>query len=321
MTRPSQPSRKTTTITSGQDRYQVFPARNISTPKVYQFSVMICVYARLMNFIDVYVASFFSTHRPISITGPLPPDTKAEDIDKIFAIRPKSQRNKTQDVIYTLTSAVQQIEEHTSNGSQNHQATQHDESISQRADLIKALTQQNNTATGISESNNTQHLDGQPQTSLRVPGGVKIAIQALARQFRPFHPPPVPTPAPEVEFFEPKPSSTSIEASQTSSLPPLEFELQSQPEPSPTKTPQPTASKKLDSSFFTPTTFTSQRRSRRGLLPVKKLQEMTELRRIGQVKRMDLISVKRIRRLKMKKHKFKKLQRKTRNLRRRQGKI
>lgn len=239
-----------------------------------------------------------------------------EDIDKIFAIRPKSQRNKTQDVIYTLSSAVQQIEEHTSN--QDQQAQQHDQSISQRADLIKALTQQNNTATGVSDPNNTQHLDGQPQTGLRVPGGVKIAIQALARQFRPFHAPPVPTPAPDVEFFEPR-TKPQTETTKTSTLPPLEFELRTEPE-LPTKETTASPAPKEANNFFTPT-FTSQRRSRRGLLLAKHLEQMIEIRRIGQVKRMDLISVKRIRRLKMKKHKFKKLQRKTRNLRRRQGKI
>lgn len=184
--------------------------------------------------------------------------------------------------------------------------------------MIKALTQQNNTATGVNDPN-TQHLDGQPQTSLRVPGGVKIAIQALARQFRPFHAPPVPTPAPDVEFFEPR-TASSTETAKESSLPPLEFELQTEKEQSTSEKPKQSASQELNKSFFTPT-YTSQRRKQRGLLLVKHQQQLLEIKKTMPVTRMDLISVKRIRRLKMKKHKFKKLQRKTRNLRRRQGKI
>lgn len=240
-------------------------------------------------------------------------------------------------MIYTISSAVQQIDEHTASHNQS-QTTQHDESVSQRADLIKALTQHNNTAGNPADPNQAQHLDGQPQTGLRVPGGVKIAIQALARQFRPFHAPPAPTPAPDVEFFEPE-NKTPSKATQTSLLPPLEFELQPQAQQQLKKSDNPLikrieaeqaawqaaqkehASRHLASKFFTSSSYTSQRRSRRGLLLAKHLNEMLENRRIGQVKRMELISVRRQRKLKMKKHKYKKLQRKTRNLRRRQGKI
>lgn len=264
----------------------------------------------------------------------MPPETSPDNIDKIFALRPKSQRHRTQDVIYTISSAVQQIDEHTASHNQS-QTTQHDESVSQRADLIKALTQHNNTASNPADPNHAQHLDGQPQTGLRVPGGVKIAIQALARQFRPFHAPPAPTPAPDVEFFEPE-TKTPSQAGQTSLLPPLEFELDTNTNTSTIeqKEAQLRAYNKASLASLNATYeaafgkirsstegFVSERRSRRGLLLAKHLQDMLENRRIGQVKRMELISVRRQRKLKMKKHKYKKLQRKTRNLRRRQGKI
>lgn len=275
--------------------------------------------------VDVYVASFFSTHRPISITGPLPAETSISDIDKIFAIRPKSQR-KTQDVIYTLSSAVQNLDHHV----ENQQAAQHEEGVTQRADIIKALTQHNqaNGATA-QQDGNIQHLDGQPQqTQMRVGGNVKLVIQALARQFRPFNPPPAPTAAPEVEFYPPDQEQAAAEDTQAAAL---EHDIirqdpetllsqhvhREQPQGQ-----QPTKETENENTFFTPS-FNYARRTRRGLLLASHILQIREGVRIPGLERvkMYLISVKRQRRLKMKKHKYKKLQRKTRNLRRRQGKI
>lgn len=260
--------------------------------------------------LDICLASFFSIHRPVSITGPFPPEATLEDVEKIFTVRPKTQRPRMHDVIYTLSSAVQQMEGHASNQAQ----PQNEESAANRADLIKALTQHNNA--NQTDSNHTQHLDGQPQSGQRITGLVKIDIQAIARQYRPFNPPPAPVPFPEFDSSELQ-NTTSSQPTLESNLPPLEFELQSETVQSMSTS---TAQKKLVDSFFTPS-YASQGRSRRGLTLARHLQQMLEIRRIGQVKRMDLISVKRQRKLKMKKHKYKKLQRKTRNLRRRQGKI
>lgn len=264
-----------------------------------------------LNEKDIYVASFFSTHRPLSISGPLPPESSLEDVDKIFQVRPKSQR-KAQDVIYTISSAIQNLDDQTASHQQRIQAGQHEESITQKADLIKALTRHNDAATNSTDSN-VHHLDGQPQnaTSLHVGGGnVKMVIQALARQFRPFNPPPAPTAVPEVEFFDPQ---ASEEAS--TKLPVLEQKVEQ------------ALRSKADSvnNFFTPS-FNMAGRAQRGTLSARHLYEkhrfqIRDLRRIGGLREMLLISVKRQRRLKMKKHKYKKLQRKTRNLRRRQGKI
>lgn len=244
-----------------------------------------------------------------------------EDIDKIFQIRPKSQRRKTQDVIYTISSAVQNLDEQVAT---QQQGAQHDEEVSQRVDIIKALTQHNNGATNPGDSN-TVHIDGQPQnqTSLRVGGNVKLVIQALARQFRPFNPPPAPTAAPEVEFFEPEKTDAEVQAATAEEAQAnlLEAEIESQE--SSTK-PQlqhfilQNGTVKSTGTFFTSSVPRAGGRSRRGIYLVKDLS-IRDVRK--GMEKMYTISVKRQRRLKMKKHKYKKLQRKTRNLRRRQGKI
>ena len=237
-------------------------------------------------------------------------------MDKVFQVRPKTQR-KTQDVIYTISSAIQNLEDHTSSNQQRVQAAQHEESVTQRADLIKALTRHNDSATNSSDSN-IHHLDSQPQngTTLAVGGNVKMVIQALARQFRPFNPPPAPTAAPEVEFFDPQASGEEASPSILVSSPAQMVQ-------------QTAASLRVKAttanSFFTPS-FHTARRVQRGTLSAQHLYEkrkfqIRDLRRMGSLREMLLISVKRQRRLKMKKHKYKKLQRKTRNLRRRQGKI
>jgi len=275
----------------------------------------------LTGVLDVYVASFFSTHRPISITGPLPPETQVEDIDKIFQARPKSQRRKSQDVIYTISSAVQNLDEQVAN---QQQSAQHEEGVSQRVDLIKALTQNNNSATNSGDAN-AVHIDGQPQnqTSLRVGGNVKLVIQALARQFRPFNPPPAPIAAPDVEFFEPQKSDAEVEAAaaENAQAKDLEVEIESQDPATKSQVQHFIVQNgvvKSDNSFFTSSMPRGGGRTRRGVYLVKDLS-IRDVRK--GVEKMYTISVKRQRRLKMKKHKYKKLQRKTRNLRRRQGKI
>lgn len=163
---------------------------------------------------------------------------------------------------------------------------------------------------------------------------MKLVIQALARQFRPFNPPPAPVAAPEVEFYPPEKDAASAEESQASAL---EAEIvqqdpetllsqfvqrpQAQIESQQIEAAQ-SATKEQNNNFFTPS-FSYARRSHRGMILARHILDIKEGNRIPGLERvkMYLISVKRQRRLKMKKHKYKKLQRKTRNLRRRQGKI
>lgn len=70
----------------------------------------------------------------------------------------------------------------------------------ERADIISALTQHNNAH--ASNTSEPQHLDGAPpqNVALRLPNGVKLAIQQIARQFRPFNPPPAPHPISDAQI-------------------------------------------------------------------------------------------------------------------------
>ena len=141
-----------------------------------------------MTVADVCLASFFSMHKPISITSPIPPSVSSDDFEKIFQIRPKPSRTRPgpQEVIYTITSAVENLDENISE--QQQKGGQPDQAVRQRADLIAALTQNNNGSIAQIQ----QQPDSQAQQVQQAANGVKIVIQEIARRFRPYNPPPAP---------------------------------------------------------------------------------------------------------------------------------
>ena len=57
---------------------------------------------------DIAISSFFSLHRPISVTTSFPPPTTTDSFNAIF--EPRTQKSKIPDTIYTLASAVETIE-------------------------------------------------------------------------------------------------------------------------------------------------------------------------------------------------------------------
>ena len=89
-------------------------------------------------------------------------------------------------MIYTLSSVVQNLDEGISY--QQQPTSQQEQGIRQRADLISALTQQNNEISNTSPGNENQ------SRQRRAANGVKIIIQELTHRFRPYNPPPVPEP-------------------------------------------------------------------------------------------------------------------------------
>lgn len=296
---------------------------------------------------DIYVASFFSNHRPISVTSSVPLSAPEGVFQSIFTPR-KSSKTKpgTAEVIYTLASAVQTLDSNiaqsqTQQPNQGQQQIQHD-----RSDLISALTQHNNSS--ASNSSEPQHLDGASQQTLplRVPHGVKLAIQQITRQFRPFNPPPAPQPISDeqIEAKEAENAAAAAEAEEHQAQL-LEEEIERQDAHR-----QPRhltidvherAQQRQANRFFTPHTTRMENPSYPQLL--HEIEEMeNEMHndpnagvlnpepsgRIGRIRqgpqgksvwlrrRMYAISVRRQRRLKMKKHKYKKLMRRTRTLRR-----
>ncbi|KAJ9613043.1 hypothetical protein H2200_002984 [Cladophialophora chaetospira] len=281
---------------------------------------------------DVYVASFFSTYRPMSISSPIPSETSLDTIDKIFAPKPKRSRNNTHEVIYTLASAVERLDEHMTS-KQSGQPSQ-SSSAEQKAALIKALTQRNDPP---NDPNRTQHLDGSPQTISLQGGNVKLVIQEIQRRFRPFNVPPAPQPISdaEIDAAEQKAAEAAKQEEMQAKMLEVEIEQQEYDAVDPyiqqvvINVPRGSDAEAQNTGFFASGANVMEIEDPNASASIAEIEQsgrrsIIGRRRTGDLRReqgMYAISVKRQRRLKMKKHKYKKLMRKTRNLRRKLGQI
>ncbi|EER43755.1 DUF1713 domain-containing protein [Histoplasma capsulatum var. duboisii H88] len=125
---------------------------------------------------DIHVASFFSTHRPISVTTSVPSNSNPDAFDAIFSSK-KSSKPRPNDVIYTLSSVVNSIEGVLPNTQSNHPVGNNN--------LGNAISQ------GSAKTVDSDHFsnpDDLPMDDLR------ISIQDFAKKLRPFNPPPPPVP-------------------------------------------------------------------------------------------------------------------------------
>jgi hypothetical protein len=230
-------------------------------------------------------------------------------VDKIFQPKPKRARTTQQDVIYTLSSAIENLNDQLSS-----------KKGEQKENVMKALVEAANNAI---ESNESHHLDGAPQSVNPSSPNVRVALQEMARRFRPYNVPPAPVPLAD-------PESKSATNQETGNEMFLEVEVtEAGSEPYVQRVVlHDQSTEDLESRDF----FTSN------AAPNMEIEDPTGFqyivgeevdptsmgrRRQGLYRRptMMAISVKRQRRLKMKKHKFKKLTRRLRTLRQRQGKI
>ncbi|PKS12731.1 hypothetical protein jhhlp_000939 [Lomentospora prolificans] len=112
------------------------------------------------------LSSFFSMHRPISITHSLPRNISDEAFAEIFA--PRSSANKTNEVISTLSRAVDDLEGPMAKMtiSRDGQADHAGEGV-QKIDL--------------------RHADGRESSLF-------VQVKSMTGQFLPFQPPPLPEP-------------------------------------------------------------------------------------------------------------------------------
>jgi len=241
------------------------------------------------------MASFFSLHRPISVTAVIPPPSSPSTFSSIFDARPVI-KPRPAEVIYTISVAVDNLEKATTQSEQQPPTAispQHPQPLTH--DTLRAAVTQ--ASTSNAEPTQLTNLDGHP------PQTVNINLEDLARNFWPFRPPPPPAPMP----------SFTIENA-------LERRLV-----------RPTRARQI--TFFTARTplhrdptypsrpqYVEPRNSGRQpfLERMRERHERWEEGRMEKIREMwRAISVKRQRKLKMKKHKYKKLMRRTRNLRRR----
>ncbi|KAF9893056.1 hypothetical protein FE257_012467 [Aspergillus nanangensis] len=118
---------------------------------------------------DVHVASFFSIHRPISVSTTIPPTSSSEAFDAIFTSK-RSTKQDTEDVIFTLSSAVDSMETTAAN----------------------QLGEQDGAWQNLDAAEGS-HLDGLNMADLQ------ISVEELTKRLRPFHPPPPPVPFDEAK--------------------------------------------------------------------------------------------------------------------------
>ena len=283
----------------------------------------------------------------MSVTSSVPLSAPEEVFQSIFTPKKSTlkSRSGTAEVIYTLASAVQTLD-NTIEQDQNLQQNRH-QGQQDRSDLISALTQNNDS--NASNSSEPQHLDGAPHQNinLRVSNGVKLAIQQIARQFRPFNPPPAPhsiTDA-QIEAKEAENAAAAEEAEEEQARQ-LQEQIEQQDLPHSPRhiiiNVHDRARERQATRFFTPhppypqSAYGIEKGQANGMYydPNAGVMNPEPKRRIGRIRqghqeksptlrrrKIYAISVKRQRRLKMKKHKFKKLLRRTRTLRRKLDKL
>lgn len=261
---------------------------------------------------DIYMSSFFSIHRPISINTPIPTESSNKAFSSIFHPKP-SPKHKTTDVMYTLSSAVDTLE----NASSDHHNQDAPQMTPEEVDLRQAVTQASS-----SNADQPTHLDIPTKT-------LHINLQELAKNFRPFNPPPAPVPLGSS-------TESTLKSSQNAQS---QTEAEIQPAPthksySTTLTIHESTYPNGQKTYRTHTTpiveepafSQSHQQSARYLSPAPYNQPFLGRMRDRQAQYMDklverdgwmAISVKRQRKLKMKKHKYKKLMKRTKNLRRR----
>ncbi|KAF2181910.1 hypothetical protein K469DRAFT_740459, partial [Zopfia rhizophila CBS 207.26] len=241
---------------------------------------------------EVKVSSFFSLHRPISLTKAVPEQTTTADFESIFQPGAKNSKRAMMDNMQTLSSGIESLEA----ALRGHDQKQSREEVLQSEADVK-------------------HLDGAPPASL----------DRFMLQFVPFRPPPAPSPVdPTLE------SKTTLNQQTEDASPRFTPVKQRAWSTAVVVTESTDASGKRTYSATTapmveiqvPAVENSQELDeieiRQPFLERMRQRQNTYYRYRDNKGRPDmlLISVKRQRKLKMKKHKYKKLMKKTRLLRR-----
>ena len=283
---------------------------------------------------DIHVASFFSQHRPMSVSQVIPPTISEEAFSSLFEPPKSTSRSKAADIIYTLSSAIDTL----------------DQAVAEREDQTP---EELDLRTAVSQASTSAKTDFTPQALTLPAKSLTINLQELARNFRPFVPPPPPVPlaamreaaassAKEQKELLPQAKRTTwtstltvyesthadgevtyktyatpivrAPAGASTVLPPDSQELEVVEQDS-LHSEEEHDTRQLPASSSQP--FLGRMRERQ-IRYGDRMDERLRYRRGGD---MLAISVKRQRKLKMKKHKYKKLMKRTKNLRRRLDRV
>ncbi|KAI4198577.1 MAG: hypothetical protein LQ346_002730 [Caloplaca aetnensis] len=296
----------------------------------------------------VHVASFFSRHRPISVTTSFPPASSESAFSSIFGPKPLS-KTQSFDVINAVSSAIDNLE---------------NAAFQAHEDTYTEPTHMQSTPSRRSNSKAVKHLDSINDNDTTTTQVISLDISDLSQSFRHFVPPPPPVPQSDVRSSTTSPASSpskrrsvapvkertysttltivehihpSGESTYAASVSPIVRSSARPPKRGGSSSSTSLSSRvrtrgneapMMDvtppsSSFPSPSTSSSSP-PQRGFPPQPFLERMRKRQQVWEdgmteKKRQiwQAISVKRQRKLKMKKHKYKKLMRKTRNLRRR----
>ncbi|KAF2014956.1 hypothetical protein BU24DRAFT_225679 [Aaosphaeria arxii CBS 175.79] len=231
---------------------------------------------------EVKISSFFSLHRPISVTSAIPPVSTSASFDSIFQTRNPHSRKAMVDNMQTLSSGIESLEA----ALRVHEKQSPEEMVQSELEV--------------------QHLDGPPQ----------VSVDQIMSRFVPFRPPPAPVPfdqaaqpetgvsqrmeAPAAASIKQRSWSTAVVVTEST-------DASGQRTYSATTAPMveieaPAAENSLEMEDI---------EIRQPFLERMRRRQNTNSR-----PDMMAISVKRQRKLKMKKHKYKKLMKRTRLLRR-----
>ena len=208
------------------------------------------------------------------MTTTVPPHSSPEAFDAIFSSK-KHPKAAQQDVMYTLSSAVESME---------------------------AAAQQH----GVEEEGPVYQLDGEgSQFDAMNMSDLKVSVENMARQFRPFQPPPAPVPFDESkDVYEAEPANHS--SNETSSYSTVLTIRESTSPDGRTTFDLHTSPFVRDGEMDAPgSTDTDMADPRPGSTYIERLRH----------NRMQAMSTRRRRRIKMKKHKWKKRLRATRSIR------
>ncbi|KAF2740294.1 hypothetical protein EJ04DRAFT_508275 [Polyplosphaeria fusca] len=237
---------------------------------------------------EVKISSFFSLHRPMSVTSAIPPVSSPASFESIFHGRAPNERQTMANNIQTLSSGINQLEA----ALRGHELKQAEETLHTEGQV--------------------QHLDGPPQAS----------VDQLMAKFVPFRPPPPPVPLdeagqPETMTGRPAEESAAAAAPVPQRAWSTEVVVTESMDASGKRTYSATTAPMVEIDV-SPAPDSDQVEIRQPFLErMRQRQNAHNRYRESHVRAdMQLISVKRQRKLKMKKHKYKKLMKRTRLLRR-----
>ncbi|KAK5683470.1 hypothetical protein LTS10_005003 [Elasticomyces elasticus] len=137
---------------------------------------------------DTSLSSFFSLHRPLSLTSTIPPSTTTEHFNSLFQQHNQhsstdqwaagnSAQGRPEDVIYSLHSAIESLE-----SSANVVASTQEDSHGVRWEVLQESP--SNAENQHNGNNGPRHLDGQPMKAK--------TLEEVVATMRPYHAPPPP---------------------------------------------------------------------------------------------------------------------------------